>query len=202
MQDIAYASLLRSTRQSLHARIATVLEERFPATAATEPEVLAHHYTEAGFREQAVNYWKLAGQRAVERSANSEAVQHLTKGLELLVTLPETPARTLQELDLQLVLGPALMATKGIATPEVEQLYARARVLCAQVGETPQVFLTLRSLWQFYYTRGALPTARELGEQILSLAQREASPTPLLEAYDALGSTLFYLGSYRSLIAR
>ena len=118
------------------------------------------------------------------------------QGLELLATLPETPARAQQELDLQLALGPALMATKGYAAPEVEQTYARARALCAQVGETPQLFPTLRGLCRFYLSRGALPTARELGEQLYRLAQRAADPTHRLEAHDALGSTLFYLGEY------
>ena len=88
------------------------------------------------------------------------------------------------------------MATKGYAAPEVEQTYARAQALCQQVGETPQLFPTLRGLCRFYRNRGALPTARELGEQLYRLAQREAEPTPLLEAHEALGDTLFYLGDY------
>ena len=86
---------------------------------------------------QAIAYWQRAGQQARQRSANLEAIQHLTTGLELLATLPESPARDQQELDLQIALGPALMAAKGWAAPEVEQTYARARVLCAQVGDTP-----------------------------------------------------------------
>ena len=135
--------------------------------------MLAHHYTEAGLTEQAIPYWQRAGQQALQRSANLEAVAHLTRGLTLLATLPDTPARAQQELDLQLALGPALMATRGRAAPEVEQTYARARVLCEQIGETPQRFLTLQGLWQFYVNLGALPTARELGQQLLQLAQRE-----------------------------
>jgi predicted ATPase len=110
--------------------------------------------------------------------------------------LPETPARAQQELDLQIALGPALMAMKGYAAPEVEQTYARARDLCAQVGETPQLFPTLRGLCRFYHTRGALLTARELGERLDRLAQHEAAPTHLLEAHEMLGGTLFYLGAY------
>src|SRR5262249_21623909 len=100
------------------------------------------------------------------------------------------------ELELQMALGPALMATKGIAAPEVEQTYARARVLCAQVGETPQLFPALWGLCRFYVGRGAMPTARELGEQLYRLAQREAEPMYLREADDALGSILFFLGEY------
>jgi predicted ATPase len=198
IQDAAYESLLKSTRQRYHQRIAQVLEERFPETAETQPELLAHHYTEAGCTEQALAYWQRAGQQALQRSANLEAAQHLTTGLTLLIMLPETPTRAQQELDLQIALGPALMATKGQAAPEVEQTYARARELCRQVGDTPQLFPTLEGLWSFYYGRGALSTAQELGEQLYELAQRAAEPTHLLEAHDVLGSTLVFLGEYRA----
>jgi predicted ATPase len=163
IQDAAYQSLLRSTRQQFPQRIAQVLAEQFPETAETQPELLAHHYTAVGLSEHAIGYWQRAGRKAYERSANVEAIAHLTQGLALLTTLPETPARAQQELDLQIALGPALSATKGPAAPEVEQTYARARVLCAQVGDTPQLFPTLGGLWRFYYARGALRTARELG---------------------------------------
>ena len=196
IQDAAYQSLLRSTRQQHHQHIAQVLEARFAEICETQPELLAHHYTEAGLEEKAVAYWQRAGQQALQCSANPEAVQHLTKGLELLSTLPESPSRALQEIDLQIALGPALSATKGRAAPEVEQTYARARVLCAQVGETPQLFPALRGLCGFYQYRGALPTARELGEQLYRLAQHEDEPTPRMEAHTALGPTLFYLGEY------
>ena len=196
IQDAAYQSLLRSTRQQYHQRIAQVLEAQFPETAEIQPELVAQHYTEAGLGAQAIPYWQRAGQQALQRSANPEAVQHLTKGLALLATLPETPARAQQELDLQIALGPALQASKGWGAPEVEQTYARARALCREVGETPQIFPTLRGLCLFYYSRGALPTARELGEQLYSLAQRQAVPTSRLEAHEALGTTLYFLGDY------
>jgi predicted ATPase len=143
IQDAAYQSLLRSTRQQYHQRLAQVLEARLPDLVETEPEQVAHHYTEAGCPAQAIPYWQRAGQHALRRSANLEAVRHLTTGIELLAILPETPARAQQELDLQLALGSALMATKGTAAPEVEQSHARARALCAQVGDTPQLFPTL-----------------------------------------------------------
>jgi DNA-binding NtrC family response regulator/predicted ATPase len=194
--EVAYQSMLKSTRQRDHQKIAETLEERFPERCGTEPKLLAHHYTEAGLVEQAIPYWQRAGQQALQRSANLEAVQHLTKGLTLLATLAETAARAQQELDLLIALGPALMATKGFAAPEVEQTYARARALCAQAGDTPQLFPTLRGLCRFYQTRGPLPTAREVGEQLYRLAQHAAVPTHLLEAHDALGVILFFLGDY------
>ena len=99
IQDAAYQSLLRSTRQQYHQRIAQVLEARFPETVETQPELLAHHYTEAGCAEQAIPYWQRAGQQASDRSAYLEAISHFTTGIELLTTLPETPERTQQALD-------------------------------------------------------------------------------------------------------
>jgi predicted ATPase len=196
IQDAAHQSLLRGTRQQYHQRIAQILTERFPETAETQPELLAQHYTEAGLGEQAVVYWQRAGQQALQRSAYLEAGQHLTTGLALLATLPETPGRATQEIDLQLALGSALSATKGNTAPEVEQTYVRARALCAQIGETPQLFPTLRGLGRFYTSLGALPTSRELGEQLVRLAEQTADPTRRLEAHQTLGTVLFYLGDY------
>jgi TOMM system kinase/cyclase fusion protein len=196
IQDAAYQSLLKSTRQQYHQRIAQVLVAQFPDIAETQPELVAHHYTEAGFREQAVVYWQRAGQQAIERSANLEAVAHLTQGLELLITLPDTPERAQQELVMQTTLGPALLVTKGQASPEVLQAYARARTLCQQVGETPQLFQVLRGLWYFYLLRVELQTARELGEQLLTLAQHIGDPALFLEAHYTLGNTLNYMGEF------
>jgi len=115
IQDAAYQSLLKSKRQQYHQQIAQVLAERFPETAETQPELLAHHYTEAGLKEQAISYWQKAGRRAAQRSANLEAISHLAKGLELLKTVPDTPERAEQELTLQITLGMSLMAIKGYA---------------------------------------------------------------------------------------
>ena len=134
MQDAAYASLLRGKRQQLHARIAAVLEERFPEEAEAEPELLARHFAEAGLGPQAIAYLQKAGERAAERSAYAEAIGHLKQGLELLQALPDGPERTLQELDLRMALGAALMATRGYAAPEVEETYLRARELCRPGG--------------------------------------------------------------------
>ena len=136
IQEAAYQSLLRSTRQQYHQRIAQALEAQFPARAETQPELLAHHYTEAGLSAQAVDYWQRAGQQAIQRSANVEAIAHLRQGIALLTTLPDTPERVQAELTLQTTLGPALMATRGYAAPEVAATYHRARELCQQAEET------------------------------------------------------------------
>ena len=194
IQDAAYQSLLKSRRLQYHQQIAQVLEERFTEAKETQPELLAHHYTEAGLAEQAIPYWQRAGQRATQHSAYMEAISHLTRGLELLRTLPETLGRVQQELALQGALGPALMITKGHGAPEVEQVYIRARELCQQLGETPQLFSVLCGLSVVYSLRAELRTARELGERILTLAQHAQNPSLLLEAHHTLWMSLFYLG--------
>src|SRR5262245_16774898 len=194
IQDAAYASLLKSTRRQIHQRIAQVLEAQFPEMAATQPELLAHHFTEGADAARAVGYWQRAGERAVARSANLEAISHLTTGLAVLQTLPETAERIQQELLLETTLGPALMITKGFAAPEVEHAYARARALCQRVGETPQLFSVLRGLWQFYNGRGAYQTAREVGEQCLQLAKQGHDTARLLEAHHTLWTTSFLMG--------
>jgi predicted ATPase len=198
IQDAAYQSQLKSTRQQYHKQIAQTLNERFPETIETQPELLAHHYTEAGLIAQALPYWQQAGQRAVKRSAGVEAISHLTKGLTLLKILPDTPERTQYELDLQMMVALAWMTTKSYAAPEVGQAYNRALELCRQIGETPQLFPVLSGLVRFYYTRAELQTARELGEQCLRIAQGTQDPTLLLEAHRLLGATLLDLGEFVS----
>jgi predicted ATPase/class 3 adenylate cyclase/DNA-binding winged helix-turn-helix (wHTH) protein len=196
IQEAAYHSLLKSTRQRYHQQIAQVLADRFPEAVETQPELLAYHYTEAGLPAQAVPAWLRAGQHALERSAHIEAIAHLSKGLEVLKTLPDTLERTQLELVLQTTLGPALMATKGYAAPEVEYAYARARELCQQVGDTPQLFQALWGLWYFYLVRAEFQTAHELGEQLLHLAQRVQAQVLLLLAHRVLGQTLAFLGEF------
>jgi class 3 adenylate cyclase/predicted ATPase len=195
IQDVAYQSLLRSTRQQHHQRIAQVLEAQFPETVETQPELVAQHYTTAGCHEQAVVYWQRAGQQASDRSANLEAVSHLTTGIELLKTLPETPVQTQYAVTLHIALGAALQITKGQGAPEVEHAYTRARELCQQVGETPELVPVLFGLWRFYLVRAQLHTARELGDTLLRLAQRAHDPALAVIAHYALGVTWFYLGA-------
>lgn len=194
IQDAAYQSLLKSRRQQSHQHIATVLEEQFPDIKETQPELLAHHYTLARLTAQAIPYWHRAGQREIERSANQEAIRHLTQGIELLQTLPDTPERFQQELFLQTLLGAPMVMRKGYGAPEVEATYARARELCQRAGETPQLFPALLGLWGFYLTRGELPTAREISEQLLRVAQLTHDPTPRLGAHRAFGISALYTG--------
>jgi class 3 adenylate cyclase/tetratricopeptide (TPR) repeat protein len=194
IQDVAYQSLLKSTRQQYHRQIAQVLEGRFPETVETQPELVAQHYTAAGLIEQAIPYWQQAGERATRRSAYAEAISHLTKGLELLKTLPDTSEHTQQELTLQLALNDALYPVKGYTAPEVEKAATRALVLCQQLGETPQLVPMLDRLVIFYFTRGEVPRARELAEQMVRLAQSVQDPYLLSLAYAKLGFPLYLLG--------
>src|SRR5262249_2157377 len=199
-QDTAYQSLLKSTRQYYHQQIAQTLEERFPQMKENQPELLAHHYTEAGLMGQAIPYWQKAGERATQRSAHVEAIAHLTTGLELLKTLPDTPEHTQQELTLQIALGVPLMATKGFAAPEVGAVYRRARELCQHVGETPQLFPVLWGLWAFYVVQAEYQTAQDRGEQCRRLAQTVQDPALLVEAHYALGATFANQG--KAILAR
>jgi TOMM system kinase/cyclase fusion protein len=196
IQEAAYQSLLKSTRQRYHQRTAQVLEAQFPETVERQPELVAHHYTEAGLAEHAILYWQRAGQRANERSAHVEAVGHLRKGLEVLQALPDTPERAQQELDLQVALGRALITTRGQAAPDVGQVFNRARELCQQVGGTQQLFGVLPGLHHFHIVRAELQTARELGEELLALAQHIQDPMYLLGAHWTLGGALFCLGEF------
>jgi class 3 adenylate cyclase/DNA-binding winged helix-turn-helix (wHTH) protein/predicted ATPase len=195
IRETAYQSLLKSTRQQYHQRIAQVLETHFPKVAATQPELLAYHCTEAGLIAQAIPYWQRAGQQASDRSAHVEAISHFTTGIALLKTLPETPERTQHALTLHIALGMALQMTTGLAAPEVEHAYTQAYALCQQVGETPELFQVLLGLWRFYLLRPQLHLARELGETLLRLAQQTDDPALAIIAHYALGMTWFYLGA-------
>jgi predicted ATPase len=192
IQETAYHSLLKSTRQQHHQRTAQVLAERFPAIADTQPEVLAQHYTEAGCAQQATDYWQRAGQRANARSAYREAIAHCTKGLEVLQMLPETPARAQHELRLCLTLGTSLIATQGYGAVDVEHVYSRARALCAQGGDPTHRIQVLIGLFVFYELRGAIRIAQEVAHELLTLAQQQPEPVFLLRAC-ATGGQAFWL---------
>lgn len=195
IQEAAHASLLRGIRQRHHQRIAEVLEAEHPALAEAQPELLARHLTEARSTERAIAAWLRAGEQALRQSANAEAVAHLRRALELLDDLPNPAARPQLELTLLAALGPALIATRGFANPDVGEVYARARELCAAVGETtPRLFPVLWGLWVYYLVSGELRTSRSLAEEMLRLGETAADPELLLEAHWTLGSSLFWLG--------
>jgi predicted ATPase len=198
IQDTAYEALLKRTRQQYHQRITQVLEAQFPETAEAQPELLAHHCTEAGLIAQAVGYWQKAGQSAVQRSAHVEAIAHLRQGLKLLKTLPKTSERTQREVDMHIALGASLLATQGFAAPEVGETYIHAQHLCAHLDDPHQLFPVLRGLWNYYLVRAEFQRAHALGEQLLTLAQQAQDAAMLVAAHRALETTLFWLGAVAS----
>jgi predicted ATPase len=193
---VVYHHVTAARHVHLHRRIGASKEVAFGPRAGEIAAELAVHFEHGRDARRAAQYLQQAGENAIRRCANQEAIRLLTKGLELLITLPDTPERSQQELVLQTTLGPALMVTKGWAASEVKHIYARARELCWQVGETPHLFAALHGLSLFYLVRAELQTARELGEQLLALAQRMQDPSLLLEACWVLGDVLFFLGEF------
>ena len=193
-QEVTYGSLLSERRRALHERTAQAIEALFSAQLEEHCGELAYHFSRSGNTPKAVEYLHRAGRQAVQRSADAEAVTHLTMALTLLATLPDSKERTQQELALQITLGPAWMATKGFAAPEVGAVYARALELCRQLGETLHLFPALLGLRTFYTVRAELQTARELAGQLVTLAEKSQDPALLVQARRALGTALFYLG--------
>ena len=146
IQDAAYQSLLKRTRQQYHQQVAKLLEDRFPDVAGTQPELVAHHYTEANCPAQAIAYWHKAGAAAARQSANVEAIDQFRRGLALVEALPDPSERAERELELQMVLGPALFVTKLNSHPDIGRAYARAWELCRQLGDHSREFMALRGL--------------------------------------------------------
>jgi predicted ATPase/class 3 adenylate cyclase len=194
IQDAAYGSLLRTTRLEYHRRIAGALIDHFPATVETAPELLAHHYTEAGMLAEAVPCWLRAGERALHASAYLEAIAHLRAGLDLLAGLPPGLERAGQELQFHLTLGPAYMAIRGYAAPEVEACYQQARELCRALGDTPQLVPVLHGLWTYHVVRAQHADALALGEQVLELGAATGDDGLLLQGNMEVGWSLFFLG--------
>jgi predicted ATPase len=170
------------------------MEERFPETAEAHPELVAHHFAEAECTEEAVTYFQKAGQIALGRSANVEAAAHFERGLELLAQLPETRGRHERELEMQMALGPALVAARGFAETLVGRAYERAWELCQRLEDSARLPLVLRGREVFHYVSGEFNKAREFAKQLLDLAERQQDPALLVGSYHALGQTLFSLG--------
>ncbi|HEY5248274.1 MAG TPA: hypothetical protein VIJ15_07480, partial [Dermatophilaceae bacterium] len=193
IQEAAYQSLLKTVRQAHHQRIADVLKSGFSDVVAAHPELLAHHYTAAGLCEQAIPFWLDAGRLALQRHANHEAISNLTRGLELLATLPETPARDNQELALQLLLGPA---QSFIAGPHaVEHIFTRARELARRIGgPSHALFPVLSGLAYAKIVRGELREARALGEEFLELAEQQDDSLVLAAGHWMVAYAAFWQG--------
>jgi class 3 adenylate cyclase/tetratricopeptide (TPR) repeat protein len=193
-QEVAYGTVLQEQRKLLHEHTGQALETMYATTLSEHYSDLAHHYRRSPNTEKAIHYLHLAGQQAVQRSANTEAISHLTAALDLLLTRPETPERDSQELTLRLAVGTPLMAAQGWAAPVVEQHYLRARALCVQLGDSRQRGPVLWGLWAFYLIRGELRTAQALAEECLQLAEQTHEEGLLVEALYIVGCTFLCRG--------
>ncbi|MCZ6861119.1 MAG: AAA family ATPase [Alphaproteobacteria bacterium] len=197
VQDAAYQLLLKPMRQDLHRQVAEQLESRFLEVTQTQPELLAHHYIEAGLAEKSVPYWFKAGQQAVERSANLEAIVHLTRGRALLVELPASAERDLQELEFCLALGPAFMSTKGLAAAEAEEIYVHARKLSQSIDQAALSFQAAWGLWLVFQQRGQIDLAQTATEEVLLLAERQKENVDYsLQAHHAAWTTQLFIGKF------
>jgi len=196
VQEAAYSSLLKSRRRELHRAVAKALNEKFSDVAKQRPELVAHHLTEAGDVEKAVESWQTAGEYAVARAALTEANRHYKKALEILKTLPDTPDRAQMELPLQIALGSILQATKGFGSQESGQAFTRAREIAGQLGDSPQFFFILLGLWSAANSRSEINTSSEISEELLKIAERDQ--TPLIEVWAQMtrAMDLYALGNF------
>ena len=194
VQDAAYATLLKSWRQQLHAKIAKALIERFPAMAEFLPEVVAHHFSEAGLASEAIGYWHKAGDMAQRRSANEEAISHLRRALDSIGHIADEGERTKVEVELQVGMGAALMVTRGFGASEVLEAYSRAEELCKRFGERADIFPALWGQWLFRFARAELDAAQGLCGRLLVLAEKSGDAGLRLQAHHAAWATSFYRG--------
>jgi class 3 adenylate cyclase/predicted ATPase len=200
VQDTAYGMLLRGPRQALHERITRVLEVRFPTLAETQPEILAHHYTEAGLLEKAVGYWSRAGRQSEAKAALIEAISQLRRGLRLIADLPNTQEHARQELELQIALAGALRSVKGFWHPEVAETFGRAHSLILESGEAGTIshFSVLFGLFGTKFAGGQVRAGLEHAREFLSLAQSRADSGLMVTGYQILGQALITIGDYRA----
>ena len=194
--QVAYEGLLQERRRELHTRIMRAIEAQSGERLGEHVERLAYHAMRGEVWDKALVYLQQAAEKAAARSAHVETISHVTAALDLLKTLPDAPKRVSQALAFETMLGAALMATRGYAAPEVERAYARARELCRQVEETPELFRVLMGLHMFYRQRAELVTSSEIGGQLLALAQSVENPEFLLVAHQALGTTSYFMGTF------
>jgi predicted ATPase len=195
VQDAAYGTLLREQRRALHGRIARVLDQQFVDVKENNPELVARHYTEAGLAPEAIAYWYRAGDRAVKSSANKEAVAHFQRAREMLEALRDRTAFAEQELQILIALGPALMATRSSAAPEIGSVYARAGELARQTGRMVDLFPTIWGAWLVAFIGGNLLAAKQLLDELFTIANATKENALALQAHHAAWPTLWVTGS-------
>ena len=200
IQDAAYQSMIKAKRRQVHERIARTLEGQFPEAARSEPELLAHHYSAAGLAEEAIAYWQEAGRRSQGRSAHAEAVGHFTRGLEQVLSLPESPDRDAIELGFQANLSVSLVASRGYASPDLEAVHARARDLAETIGDSATLFRITWGMWALRLLRDEMDTAIGLANRLLALAGSRQDRGQTLEAWFSIAITRFYRGEFRAVL--
>jgi predicted ATPase len=201
IQETAYHSLLKRTRQQLHARVAQALDERFPERVAAEPEVVARHADAAGLVATAVTYYQRAGERAQERSAHEEAITQFRKAIALVETLPAGPERDAREADVQMALGTTLGAARGYAHAETEAAYQRTRALCEAAGDSARLAWALLVLSMVYLNRGELDRSNMLTERVLAMSEETRDPSLMFRAHNNAALPKHYQGRFAASLA-
>ncbi len=196
VQDAAYESLLRSTRQQRHTAIAEALEARFPDQVSSQPELVAHHYTRAGLAARALPFWLRAGEHAVAQFANQEAISHLEQGLGLLTQTPNTEDRARNEIALRLALGPALIIVHEYVGPEIEANFKALRVASERVADSSGLAAAFLGLHRMLIVSGELIEGHELDLENLRLAESLGDDRLLTTARWALGASHLWLGHF------
>ncbi len=198
VQDAAHGSLLRSSRQQLHAQIAEALEAHSPELMDSQPELFAQHYAEAGLVEKSVACWGKAGRRSVARSAMAEAAAQFHKGLDQLALLPDTLERQRRELELRSSVGAVLLAVKGYAAPETGHAYARARELWEQLGSPSEFLQILYGQSRYHMVRGELDLALRLDQDLLRLSRQRNNSGGLILGHYSAGANTALAGRFAS----
>jgi predicted ATPase len=198
VQDTAYGTLLRTQRQELHARIAEVLEQKFQEMVESQPETLAHHYSQAGLVDLAIRFWRRAGARSADRTAHHEAVAHFGCALDLLRKLPPSDQRDERELELTLALVVSVAELHGFCSIRVEECAIRAKELSDKLSESQHNrFAAQRLAWISSLMRQPVPRAAPLATDLVGLAEEDGDPAKLALAYHHLGVSLLYAGQFR-----
>jgi len=202
VQDAAHSTLLRGQRQELHARIGKVLEDQFPEIVDNQPEILARHFTQAGLVELAIEFWRRAGGRSVDRSAHAEAAAQFQSALDLMGKLPPGQRRDERDLELMLALAVTLIAVHGFGSLRVEECAQRAKELSDKVRLASRRFAAQRVAWNSCLMRQPVPKTVELARELVELAEADGDPAKVAVAQRALGYSLFIAGEFREAIER
>jgi predicted ATPase/class 3 adenylate cyclase len=196
LQDAAYATLSRVKRQQIHSLVADSLENGFPLTVETQPELLAHHFAQAGLTERAVDYLLKAGQRSIEHSANLGAIDHLTRALELVQALPDSPQRKRAKFQVEVMLGQAMIAAYGYAAPRTREALLRARTIIDDSTDLTQKFSVLYGIWASHYVAGEMAKQRAAAAEFMAEAERTADIAIQCTAHRIVGTAAVTMGEF------